>query len=264
MDTLRTPGPACLIALLSFLASSGCSSGPEPSGSPGGDPAGLDEEIRGLDSQNPRERAHSRDLLLAQGRGVARALGRELSARVEAGDTGPGFAVVVRLLGAFGGPDALESLRLASLKRSLDPALRVEAVRSLGMTGSPACVPTLVECAGEGEPIPVRLAAAAALAAFTATSPARETLKSMVVLGPEPVREEASRSLLPCEEEDLREFYLVRLVDRSPAVRLAAVDYFRRRPCPEAAAPLSTLARADRDLRVVIAAGKALEEMSGR
>jgi hypothetical protein len=263
MEALRTRLCLSLLALLLIVpVPFGCSSGPDASTSGDGRDADTDAAIRGLDSDDARERALARERLLGQGRGVCRALGRELCLRLESGDTGPGFPCVVRLLGAFGGPDALDPLRRAALKRALDPGLRVEAIRSLGMTGAPAGVPALAECAGPAEPLPVRIAAAAALAAFTATSEARETLKGLLCEGPDPLREEACRSLLPCEGEDLREFFLVRLADRSPAVRLAAVSYFQRRPFAEAAAPLGTLAKNDRDLRVVIAAGKALEGMA--
>jgi HEAT repeat protein len=224
----------------------------------------LKEDLKALDSGDARLRRSAENHILTLGGRVCRALGREVKARTESGDTGPGYVCLLRLLGAVGIPEAWRPLCVAATKHALAPSVRVEAIRALGTLGTAEGVDPLVECAGEGEPMALRLAAIKALAPFADREAARTALLSHLALGAPPIRESAAKALQGCRDRGVRDHFLARLVDGHSGVRLLAVSYFLRHPSPKAASPLKSLAASDSDLRVVVAAGRALEALGNK
>jgi HEAT repeat protein len=244
-----------LALALPFL---GCASGGDPVEKRELVETELRPHLEALDSKNPRHRDSARDRIGALGSKACRVLCREVKARTESGETGPGYICLLRLLGALGGEDTWRSLGTAAQKRALSPSVRIEAVRALGTLGAVEGVDALIDCAGEEEPLTIRLAALGALAPFSERKDVCGTLLGHMALGAPSVRESAAKALQNCKDPTVRDQFLARLVDIHPGVRLLAVCYFIRFPFPGATSPLETLAAHDPDVRVVLAAGKAL------
>lgn len=253
--------PRLLVFALSAVLAASCASTPADSGGAGPEPGKLKAPIEALDSSDARARKDAQEQILGMGPVVCRNLGREVSGRLERLDAGPGFVCLLRLLGALGGQEACVPLSSAARKRALDPAVRVEAIRALGTLGRPEAVGALLECASESEPLPLQLASLKALAAHATATPVRAALHRLMALGDAGVREEAARSMLSCAEPDTRSAFRIRLLDASPSVRIVAATYFTLHPDPEAEILLRTLTGHDTDLRVVMAAGKALKAL---
>jgi len=247
-----------VIALLG-LAPLACSSNETREDAPRFDEKRLEVTMVDLDSRDASLRKDAREEILRMGRRVCRALARELAGRMERSDTGSGFVCLLRMLGALGGEEACTPLSRAARKRALEDAVRVEAVRALGTLGSPQVVGALLECAGETEPLVLRLASVSALGVHNEAEPVRSALARYLCTGSDPVRESAARSLLSCPSASVGESFRLRLLDASPGVRLLAVTYFTRRPSPGAEPILKVLAAHDPDIRVASAASKALE-----
>ncbi|MHC5081304.1 MAG: HEAT repeat domain-containing protein, partial [Planctomycetota bacterium] len=237
--------PALLLGLLAGSLPA-CQSAPGTGGSSRAKAEVSTEDLKALNSRDARMRKRARERILTLGAPVCRALGREVTSRAESLEIGPGFICLLRILGALGGPEAGAPLCRAACKRPLGPAVRVEAVRALGMLRLPGVEEALLECAGAREPVTVRIAALRA-------RQVRSGLLKHLAFGTAPVRESAARSLLSCREREVRAQFRCRLLDVSPSVRLLAVGYQIRNPDPTALILLRSLAIRDTDLRVAAA-----------
>ncbi len=225
------------------------------------DPA-IAAAIRLADSEKYSDRELARLRLVRLGEAAVSECAAEISSRLRSGRLGAGFSVLIDVLGASGGPAASGALATLAGSEKAPLNMRLEAVYGLRKAHDQDTMGHVAAlCTDRNSPEVLRVAAIGALGDFTSSKTACDLLALVMSTGSERERIEAARSLLCFESFDLGRAFMARFFDPCWRMRMLAVEYVRRKPTPQGIEQIRITAKTDRNLKVAMTAGKAVEEL---
>ncbi len=222
----------------------------------------VDAALMLADSEKYAERELARARLSKLSETASQAIAAELESRTRSGRLGAGFGILIDVLGTSGAGAASGALVLLAKNAAAPLNFRIEAIYALRKIHDSGTMADLCDlCRDKASPEVLRVAAVGAVGDFASSKAACDVLVKVLAMGSERERTEAARCLLCFDSFELGQAFMPRFFDPCPRVRMLAVEYVRRKPSQRGIEQMRVTAKTDRDLKVAVAAGRAIDEL---